>query len=50
MSTRWLSGSMAPRERVLAALAGQPIDRPAAVSPTSIATVELMNQTNACAS
>ncbi len=40
----WLSRSMRPRERVLAALAGQPIDRPAAICPTSIATESLMDQ------
>lgn len=38
---------MRPRERVLAALAGQPMDRPAAVSPTSIATVRLMDKVGA---
>jgi [methyl-Co(III) methanol-specific corrinoid protein]:coenzyme M methyltransferase len=35
---------MRPKERVLAALAGEPVDRPAAVSPTSIATVRLMDE------
>lgn len=38
---------MRPRERVLAALDGRPIDRPAVVSPTSIATVSLMDETDA---
>jgi [methyl-Co(III) methanol-specific corrinoid protein]:coenzyme M methyltransferase len=38
---------MQPRERVLAALAGQPIDRPAAVSPTAIVTETLMDQVGA---
>jgi [methyl-Co(III) methanol-specific corrinoid protein]:coenzyme M methyltransferase len=38
---------MSARDRVLAALAGKPIDRPAAVSPTSIATVELMDRVSA---
>lgn len=40
-------GPMQPRQRVLAALAGEPIDRPAAVCPTSIATVALMDQVDA---
>ncbi|MFV1964936.1 MAG: MtaA/CmuA family methyltransferase [Pirellulaceae bacterium] len=39
--------TMRPRQRVLAALAGQPLDRPAAVSPTSIATNTLMDQVEA---
>jgi MtaA/CmuA family methyltransferase len=39
--------TMRPRERVLAALAGKPIDRPAAVSPTSIVTSSLMDQVQA---
>jgi len=38
---------MRPRERVLAALAGKPIDRPAAVCPTSIVTKALMDQVGA---
>ena len=38
---------MRSRDRVLAALAGLPVDRPAAVSPTSIATVALMDQVGA---
>jgi [methyl-Co(III) methanol-specific corrinoid protein]:coenzyme M methyltransferase len=38
---------MRSRDRVLAALAGLPVDRPAAVSPTSIATVALMEQVGA---
>ena len=44
---QWLSHSMRPRERVLAALAGQPIDRPAAICPTSIAIETLMDQVGA---
>jgi [methyl-Co(III) methanol-specific corrinoid protein]:coenzyme M methyltransferase len=47
MPTEWLTRPMRPRERVLAALAGQPVDRPAAVSPTSIATVGLMDESGA---
>ncbi len=47
MGTSWLSQSMRPRERVLAALAGEPIDRPAAVCPTSIATESLMDLVDA---
>ena len=39
--------SMRPRDRVLAALAGRPVDRPAAVCPTSIATTTLMDQVGA---
>ncbi len=35
---------MRPRQRVLAALAGEPIDRPAAMCPTSIATENLMDR------
>ena len=47
MAMAGLAQPMRPRERVLAALAGQHLDRPAAVSPTSIATVSLMNKTGA---
>ena len=47
MSSRWLTRPMRPRQRVLAALAGRPIDRPAAVCPTSIATEALMDQVGA---
>ena len=32
-----------PRERVLAALAGRPVDRPPVSNPASVATVELMD-------
>jgi len=38
---------MRPRERVLEALAGRPVDRPAAICPTSIATVALMDRVQA---
>jgi [methyl-Co(III) methanol-specific corrinoid protein]:coenzyme M methyltransferase len=44
---QWLSHPMRPRERVLEALAGRPIDRPAAICPTSIATEALMDQVGA---
>ncbi len=47
MATHWLERPLRPRERVLAALAGAPIDRPAAVAPTSIATVALMDEVGA---
>jgi MtaA/CmuA family methyltransferase len=38
---------MTSRERVLAALRGQPVDRTPVVNPTSIATVELMDYVDA---
>ncbi|MHB0954836.1 MAG: MtaA/CmuA family methyltransferase [Pirellulaceae bacterium] len=41
------SQPMRGRQRVLAALAGQPVDRPAVVCPTSIATESLMDLVNA---
>jgi [methyl-Co(III) methanol-specific corrinoid protein]:coenzyme M methyltransferase len=47
MSSPWLTRSMRPRERVLAALAGRPTDQPAAVSPTSIANEALMERVGA---
>lgn len=47
MTSGWLTQPMRPRERVLAALAGQPVDRPAAVCPTSIATEMLMDHVDA---
>ena len=47
MSGPWLTDPMKPRERVLAALAGAPIDRPAAVCPTSIATIDVMDEIGA---
>ena len=34
---------MKPRDRVLAALAGEPTDRPPVCTPTNVATVELMD-------
>ncbi len=39
--------TMTPRERVLAALAGRPVDRPPVANPTNVATVELMDLTGA---
>jgi len=39
--------TMTPRERVLNALAGRPVDRPPVANPTSIATVELMDMVDA---
>lgn len=47
MTNQWLTETMRPRERVLAALAGRSVDRPAVVCPTSIATVSLMDQVQA---
>jgi [methyl-Co(III) methanol-specific corrinoid protein]:coenzyme M methyltransferase len=38
---------MTPRERVLAALRGEPVDRTPLVNPTSLATVELMDLVDA---
>ncbi len=38
---------MTSRERVLAALRGEPVDRTPVVNPTSIATVELMDLVDA---
>lgn len=38
---------MSSRERVLAALRGDPVDRPPVVNPTSVATVELMDLVDA---
>lgn len=35
--------AMKPRERVLAALAGCPVDRPPVSNPATVATVELMD-------
>lgn len=35
--------TMTPRERVMAALAGEPVDRPPLCNPTSVFTVELMD-------
>lgn len=39
--------TMTPRERVLNALAGKPVDRPPVSNPTSVATVELMDLVDA---
>ncbi len=39
--------TMTPRERVLNALAGKPVDRPPVANPTNIATVELMDLVDA---
>ncbi|NQW20854.1 MAG: MtaA/CmuA family methyltransferase [Chloroflexi bacterium] len=38
---------MTSRERVMAALAGDPVDRPPVCTPTNVATVELMDLVNA---
>ncbi|MEE1555753.1 MAG: uroporphyrinogen decarboxylase family protein, partial [Alphaproteobacteria bacterium] len=38
---------MTSRERVLAALAGEPVDRTPVCCPTSVATVELMDLVDA---
>ena len=38
---------MKPRDRVLSALAGKPVDRPPISNPTSVATVELMDLVDA---
>lgn len=39
--------TMKPRERVLNALAGKPVDRPPVSNPTNVATVELMDMVDA---
>ena len=39
--------TMKPRERVLNALAGKPVDRPPVCNPTSVFTVELMDLVDA---
>ncbi len=39
--------AMKPRERVLNALAGKPVDRPAVANPSSVLTVELMDLVDA---
>ena len=39
--------TMKPRDRVLNALAGKPVDRPPVSNPTSVATVELMDLVDA---
>ena len=38
---------MTPRERVMNALRGEPVDRPPAANPTNVATVELMDLVDA---
>ena len=38
---------MKPRDRVLAALAGERVDRPPVCTPTNVATVELMDLVDA---
>ena len=42
-----LTETMTPRERVLNALAGRPVDRTPVANPTNVATVELMDLANA---
>ena len=42
-----LAEKMTPRERVLAALAGEPVDRTPVANPTNVATVELMDLVDA---
>ncbi len=42
-----LNETMTPRERVLNALAGRPVDRTPVANPTNVATVELMDLANA---
>ena len=39
--------TMTSRERVLAALAGEPVDRVPVCNPTNVATVELMDLVDA---
>ncbi len=41
------SATMTPRERVLNALSGSPVDRTPVANPTSVATVELMDMVDA---
>ena len=38
-----MNSSLSPKERVMNALNGLPVDRTPAVNPTNIATVELMD-------
>jgi [methyl-Co(III) methanol-specific corrinoid protein]:coenzyme M methyltransferase len=42
-----LQETMTPRERVMNALAGKPVDRPPVANPTNVATVELMDMVDA---
>ena len=39
--------TMSPKERVMNALTGKPVDRTPAVNPTNVATVELMDLVDA---
>ena len=39
--------TMKPRERVMSALEGKPVDRPPVANPTNVATVELMDMVDA---
>ena len=39
--------TMTPRERVMNALEGKPVDRPPIANPTNVATVELMDMMDA---
>ena len=39
--------TMTPKERVMNALAGKPVDRPPVANPTNVATVELMDMVDA---
>jgi [methyl-Co(III) methanol-specific corrinoid protein]:coenzyme M methyltransferase len=41
------AGTLKPRDRVLNALVGKPVDRPPVANPTSVATVELMDLVDA---
>ena len=42
-----LQETMTPRERVMNALAGRPVDRPPVANPTNVGTVELMDLVDA---
>lgn len=42
-----LNETMTPRQRVMAALAGMPVDRTPVANPTNVATVELMDMVDA---
>ena len=42
-----LQETMTPRERVMNALAGRPVDRTPVANPTNVATVELMDMVDA---
>ena len=43
----WLQSPLTPRERVARALRGEPVDRPAAVNPTSLFNVDIMARVDA---